>query len=100
MYERDVDVLCVCETWLNDNIPNEYVNIADYCIYRCDGGRGGGGGTCIYVKKELTTNIISFEIIKHVAIEDIYLSIQQYHKLLPAITVACVYRRPKANAES
>ncbi len=57
------------ETWLNDNMPNEYVNIANYCIYRCDSGRGGG--TCIYVKKELNTNIISFQIIKHVGIEDI-----------------------------
>ncbi len=48
-YSRDIDVLCVSETWLQTNTPNVHVNIPNYVLCRNDVGRGGG--VCIYVKK-------------------------------------------------
>ena len=55
--ERNIDVLCVSETWLNSNTPDVFVKISGYNIFRYDGGRGGG--VCIYVKDVLTTNVIN-----------------------------------------
>ncbi len=37
--ERNIDILCVSETWLLPHTPDEYVNIPNYKIFRCDGGQ-------------------------------------------------------------
>lgn len=46
--EKKIDVLCISETWLCNNIPNEHIDIPEYIVYRCDKGRGGG--VCIYIR--------------------------------------------------
>ncbi len=61
-YSRDIDVLCISEICLQTNTPDVHVNIPNYVLYRNDVGRGGG--VCIYVKKELRTNIINFHLSK------------------------------------
>ncbi len=33
--ERNIDILCVSETWLLPHTPNAYVNIPNYKIFRC-----------------------------------------------------------------
>ncbi|RUM30450.1 MAG: hypothetical protein DSY42_04590 [Aquifex sp.] len=96
VYSRDIDVLCVSETWLQTNTPDVYVNIPNYVLYRNDVGRGGG--VCIYVKKELRTNIINFLLPKQVGVEDLWLSVQS--NMYPAVIIGCVYRHPKANVDS
>ena len=35
-----MDVLCISETWLCNNIPNEHIDIPEYKVYRCDKDRG------------------------------------------------------------
>ena len=32
----DYNVICLCETWLNDNIPSSELFLNNYCIYRQD----------------------------------------------------------------
>ena len=68
MVERNIDVLCVREMWLNTNTPDVFVRITGYNIFRYDGGRGGG--VCIYVKDVLTTNVINLDIAKQEGVED------------------------------
>ena len=46
--ERNTDILCVSETWLSPETPDEHIAISNYNIFRCD--RGRGGGVCIYVR--------------------------------------------------
>ncbi len=43
LIERNIDVLCVSETWLHTNTPDAYINIPNYTVYRCNNGRGAGG---------------------------------------------------------
>ncbi len=56
-----------------------------------------GGDICIYVKKELKTNIIKF-LPKQTGIEDLWFSVQS--SMSPAIIIGCVYRHPKASVDS
>ena len=96
LYERDIDVLCISETWLHSNTPDMYVNIPNYTIYRCDNGRGAG--VCIYVNNCLTSSIIKQEIPRQEGVEDVWVQVQC--RKMPAIIIGCVYRHPKALAAS
>ena len=55
--ERDIDVICVSETWLHSHIPDDLIAIPNYKLFRNDGGRGGG--VCIYVRNTLNTHVIT-----------------------------------------
>ena len=46
--ERNIDILCVSEKWLLTSIPDVFVEIYMYKIFRCD--NGSGADECIYVK--------------------------------------------------
>ncbi len=54
---RNIDILCVSETWLLPRTPDNYIHIPDYNVYRCD--KNYGGGVCVYVKNCLATNEIA-----------------------------------------
>nr|CAH7766594.1 unnamed protein product [Callosobruchus chinensis] len=57
LVENKFDVICITETWLNDNIPNHAVSIEGYRLLRKDRlGRGGGVG--FYIR-----NSINFEVL-------------------------------------
>lgn len=81
---RDVDVMCISETWLLPNISSNLIYIPNYNVLRKD--RGRGGGVCIYVKDSLRANPVLINNVSHPNIEDIYVTIQ-YNKL-PAILLA------------
>ncbi len=92
--DRNVDVLCVTETWLLPHTPDNYINMSNYKIFRCDGGRGAG--TCIYVRDTLKVNTITLDIPRPSDIEDIWIAVQCCR--LPSIIIGCMYRHPKALA--
>ena len=94
--KRKIDILCVSETWLCPYIRNDFVNIPSYNLYREDLGRGGG--VCLFVREYLKVTELGIGVEKQEGIESKWLSIQ--HRFLPSIIVGCVYRHPKANAES
>ena len=54
--EIQPDILNISETWLNDNINDNEINIAGYNLLRHDRGRDEhgiirrGGGLCTYIK--------------------------------------------------
>lgn len=39
--ERNVEVLCIIESWLLPYLPETFVYIPGYKIFRCDNGRKG-----------------------------------------------------------
>ncbi|XP_055628243.1 uncharacterized protein LOC129769796 [Toxorhynchites rutilus septentrionalis] len=54
----NVDILCVSETWLNENIDNSIISIDGYNIVRHDRVGLLGGGVLIYIKNGITCNLI------------------------------------------
>ncbi|MEL6987305.1 MAG: endonuclease/exonuclease/phosphatase family protein, partial [Bacteroidota bacterium] len=96
--EREIDVLCISETWLDESINDSVVNIQDFNIYRNDKGRGGG--TCIYVRDDLLVNRIIFDVDNRsdVDIEDVWLSLQ--YKKFKSFIVGSIYRHPHAKIGS
>ncbi len=58
--ERTIDTFSVSESWLLPNLPDVFVSIPGYKIFRCDNGRGGG--VCIYVKDILMVNVINLNV--------------------------------------
>ena len=60
-----IDVISFSETWLNEDMSDEYVDLKNYNISRNDrkwkevGAKSikKGGGVCMYVRNELQTNI-------------------------------------------
>ena len=94
--ERNVDILCVSETWLLPYIPDEFVNIPNYKVFRCDIGRGAG--SCIYAKAVLNPSIMNLNVPRQPGVEDVWVKVQC--RKLPAIIIGCVYRHPKSLAVS
>lgn len=47
--------ICVTETWLDSSFPDSDVSIKNYCILRKD-RNSQGGGTCMYIRKDLSFN--------------------------------------------
>ena len=48
-----VDIAIISETWLNEPIPDQLLNIDGYQILRNDKTNKRGGGVCIYVKQNM-----------------------------------------------
>ena len=96
LHENNIDILCVCETWLDTGTDDKFVHIRNFNIVRCDAGRGAG--VCIYVRGDLKISVIDTGMDKFDNVEDVWLNIQ--HKKFPSIIIGCVYRHPKALAAS
>ena len=84
--------MCVSESWHLPNIPDDFVNITGYKIFRCDSGRGGG--VCIYVNDVLPADVTNLSVPKPAGIKNVWVTI--HCRKLPAIIIGCMYRHPKA----
>ena len=96
LHERDIDILCVCETWLSSSVNDKFINIPNYKIIRYDTGRGGG--SCIFVRDHLNVSVLSTNVDKIEGVDDVWVQIQ--HRKFASFIVGCVYRHPKAGAPS
>lgn len=94
--ERNIDVLCVSESWLTSHTPDMFINFPNYKVFRNDNGRGAG--TCIYAKSVLNPILINIDVPKQEGVEDVWIKVQR--KKFPSIIVGCMYRHPKALAAS
>lgn len=102
LYDEDIDVLCVSETWLKKNTNNDLIQIEKYKIFRCDGPNEvrGNGGSCIYVKdiynsKEIKSNDHAGD--RPEGIEDVWVKIQV--NKFKSIIVSSVYKHPNSKSE-
>ena len=95
--EKDIDILCISETWLLPSLSSSFARVHGYSLYRCDGGRGGG--VCIYVRETLKVTVLTpQEIERSPQIEDAWISVQ--YKKFPSFIIGCVYRHPHATCDS
>ncbi len=98
--ERQPDILCVTETWLNHSVLDLHINIPDYNVYSHDKRRGGG--VCTFVKDFLTVTPINVNIEPTEGVENLWLTLRltvQCRKL-PSIIIGCIYRHPHAYSNS
>ena len=79
------------EAWLTPVVPNKYVNVTDFNIFRCD--LKPGGGVCIYVRSDLKVREITLAIDSEALVEDLWIQVQ-YNKL-PSIIISTIYRHQK-----
>ena len=72
--------MCISETWLSSETPNEYIVIPIYVVYRYD--KGKEGGACIYIKDKVTP--VEVNIIRPQGVKDVWVGVRSC-KLLTAI---------------
>ena len=56
---KNVDILTLSETWLNNNIDDSEVNIPGYSIVRRDRQGAMGGGVAIYFRDNLPFTVVN-----------------------------------------
>lgn len=95
---RNIDILCIAETWLEPNILDRFIEIPGFNVFRHDKGRGGGA--CIYVRDDFKVEQIDTNVNREVGleVEDLWIRVQC--RKLPSFIIGCVYRHPKAPATS
>ena len=72
--EENIDILCVCETWLDSSINDKFIYIPNFKLIRCDAGRGSG--VCIFVKEYLNFSVINTNPEKFEGVEDLWIQVQ------------------------
>nr|CAH7712858.1 unnamed protein product [Callosobruchus chinensis] len=86
LYNNNIDLLAISETWLNEKIETSYVTIDGYTFLRRDrGSRGGGVG--LYISNSLKFK----KITSSGEIEQLWVSI---HTSMADIICGVVYRPP------
>ena len=92
---KPIDILAINETWLDDTIRNDDINIPGYCTERRDRSRHGGG-VLFYINE--TMNYKLREDLENPLIEAIWieLKIPKSHK---TIIICSFYRPPNSNIQ-
>jgi hypothetical protein len=93
--DKEVDIICMSETWLHDSIDNSLILIPGYKEpYRKDRNDRQGGGVCAYV----TDNVISKQLteLEPPDIDLIWFEIPIQNK---KIIFGVGYRPPRQNRE-
>ena len=91
---KNLDIFCVSETWLHENIKNDEIHFPEYNVFRKDRTTGAGGGVCTYVKETIHVNMradLMFETIEAIW-DDIRQGDTKYLE-------SCIYRPPSATTE-
>lgn len=94
----NIDILCLCESRVNNEQSDNEININGYDIWRCDRVSRQGGGCVIYTKKcpnikyelILSENSNNFELI--------ILRAKPFNS--NPFLIGCLYRPPNTNAEN
>ncbi|XP_050514896.1 uncharacterized protein LOC126890092 [Diabrotica virgifera virgifera] len=85
-------IICIAESWLNNNIPDSLIAIPSYTIYRKDRQNRVGGGVCIYLSELITNNFsICAKDIQTAGLDILHLTITRNSFTMNLI---CLYRPP------
>ena len=55
---KNVDLICITETWLQSHIHNNIVSVPGYSIERRDRSNGQHGGVCIYIRNSIKYQVL------------------------------------------
>lgn len=91
--DHHINILAVTETWMNDNIPPQIVNISGYKFFHKD-RLGKGGGVGFYVDDNLNCEIISVDIQNDSGSEYLWLKLKLLRR---SLALGVLYRPPHTN---
>ena len=100
LIKEDIDILCISESWLDSEIESPFFDIGNYSLFRCDGMKSRGSGSCIYAKTILKPQQIfpSDESVgKGVKVEMVWLKLQL--KSLKSFIVGSIYKHPRSDCK-
>ena len=89
---NEIDIICLCETFLNEEFSNEEVRLENYQLFRKD-RKTNGGGLVIYVKDSLRCFLR--EDLQVEGVESIWLEVK--HKAQKSFLLGYTYRPPSSN---
>ena len=92
-------LVCVTETWLNDDIPNQsLLGGINYSVYRCDRSKQHGGGVLILTDNSVISSCVSVDLPEKFAnLELVCVDIKGLNITYRIITC---YRRPAADTDA
>ena len=94
MRDKDIKVICLQETWLNDEILETETHIEGYVNYRQDrGGDRKGGGTSTYISSSLS--VTRHESYSNTVCDCVYVEIEEIN-----VGVINIYRPPSSDVNS
>ena len=85
--DHAIDILALSETWMDSNIPDHFLIVSGYLIFRNDRNRNGGG-ILVYVSDKLTVRQLS--LCENDNTESLWLSVSYCNKNI----VASYYQPP------
>lgn len=100
---RDSSLLAFTETWLNESIPDNIVEIPFFDLVRGDrtdeSGKKRGGGICLYINKKWCQNWAVKDVVCTPDIEYITVGLRPFYlpREFPQIFVTVVYIHPRAD---
>jgi hypothetical protein len=92
--DHKIDIICLSETWLNDNIPDCLVDIKDYKIHRKDRVGHRACGAAIYITDAIPNRRANE--LEYAGIDLLWVEI---HLNLKKILVGACYRPPGQTAD-
>ena len=91
-----LDVVCITESWLTDDIPNCLCDLPNFITFRRDRKQGLGGGVMCYVRDGLNGRLVEPPVPENDDFEVLWVCIRP--KLLPrplsVVLIAIVYCPP------
>ena len=67
IHHNNVDIICITETWLQEHIHDNVVDVVGFNLIRLDRSCRQHGGVCMYVKNSITFKIL--EDVLHLSLE-------------------------------
>ena len=89
---NEIDVICLCETFLNEDFRNEEIKLENYQLFRRD-RETNGGGLVVYVKENLRCLLQGDLQID--GIESLWLEVK--HEAQKSFLLGYTYRPPSSN---
>ena len=89
MFTKDIKIICITETWLNNSFYDQEILSNDYTIYRRDRG-SRGGGVLIGISKDLPSKIYNTPV--HNSVEQVTVELLTN----PPTLLCCLYIPPNA----
>lgn len=93
--EFPCNIICISESWLSPDIPDDMVGLDDYVIFRNDRIGRMGGGVAMYVHRSFKSRIVASSERQYSGKPE-YLFVEVNSQSHPKILIAVVYRPPKA----
>jgi len=92
LYDQNVDVCCVTETWLTCDVPNTLFCPKGYTVFRHDRSTPGGG-VAIFVKTVIRSAVVDIPVeFNHIEIVCVDLTLSCF-----TCRLICIYRKPGFN---